>query len=205
MDAAKYNESVNALFDAWREEYKNEDAKYLSEKISKLSFKPDGVICPEKFFSQNERYLFIAKECHDEGDENNFWLQEVAQGDKESEKFSKRFSVLVNALISNDFTNISQSTEAFNYIAFMNLNKRGGFASCDPRVLEAYTEHYKNYILDEIKLINPTTIICCGADVRKLIEKFISSDVKIISIWHPSYRRSYGDHLNKLKEALENK
>lgn len=51
------------------------------------------------------------------------------------------------------------------YVAFMNINKRGGFTECETD-LDDYVEKYKDLIDREIKIISPDIIVCCGMGVR---------------------------------------
>lgn len=46
--------------------------------------------------------------------------------------------------------------------AYLNINKRGGFASCDQSRLAVYAERYQLFIQREIELIKPKTIVVCG-------------------------------------------
>ena len=52
----------------------------------------------------------------------------------------------------------------------MNINKRGGFAECDKKILYNYYKKYKeNYIWKEIEIINPKVIVFC-AGVNEIFE-----------------------------------
>lgn len=46
--------------------------------------------------------------------------------------------------------------------AYLNINKRGGFASCDQSKLAIYAERYQLFIQKEIELIKPEKIVVCG-------------------------------------------
>ena len=46
--------------------------------------------------------------------------------------------------------------------AYLNINKRGGFASCDQSKLAIYAERYQMFIQKEIELIKPEKIVVCG-------------------------------------------
>ena len=46
--------------------------------------------------------------------------------------------------------------------AYLNINKRGGFADCDLTRLATYAQRYQVFIQKEIQLINPEKIVVCG-------------------------------------------
>lgn len=54
------------------------------------------------------------------------------------------------------------SNLSLNDIAYMDLNKRGGFDSYNPRVLERYVIDYGGFIRQEIAILDPDWIVCCG-------------------------------------------
>ena len=92
----------------------------------------------------------------------------------------------------------------------MNLNKRGGFDSCDEKVLKEYTERYGLFIAKEIALIDPEVIICCGSGVGALVEDTVNQWKEvahinckiIIRVPHPRARNSYHNKLMKMKENV---
>lgn len=77
--------------------------------------------------------------------------------------------------------------------AYLNINKRGGFASCDQSRLAVYAQRYQLFIQREIELINPETIVVCGElkdpDLRHTLEE-IFRNCKKQEYWvypkHPS-------------------
>ena len=58
--------------------------------------------------------------------------------------------------------------------AYMNINKRGGFAGANFNRLGAYAKKYQNFIKREIEILQPELIVILGKlhnkDLRKLFE-----------------------------------
>jgi len=213
--------SLCVLFDLWKEAHGCEtDASYISGNVPANAFLPDGIIDEEQFNLKTEKVLFIGKEAHwfrpedsaEKSAENAgivmFWHRRVAFGKTPETMFSKRLSLLANAFFSGDYTTVNKDHKVLQSVAFLNLNKRGGFSYCKWDTLEAYVSRYKDYISKEIELISPTTIICCGDGVRWLLNKYIdvSSSVKVLTISHPSYfALSDLDYLSQLECVVQNK
>ena len=83
----------------------------------------------------------------------------------------------------------------------MNINKRGGFAECNKQTLYNYYNKYKENILKEIEIINPSVIVFCAGN--KAIYDDLKENVNckyIIDMYHPSYR--YWS-IEKFKEEFE--
>lgn len=195
-------EKKDELFRAWKLAHDEElDTSYISGTVPKEAFLPDGIIDQKQYVASREKLLFIAKEAYwfapnDSAEKSaeyvknaNFWHQEVAFGNEKETMFSKRLSMLANALISGDYGTVNKNHKALQTVAVMNLNKRGGFSYCVWNTLESYVSKYRSYIEQEIQIIAPDRIICCGDAVRWLLEKYIivSPKVKITTVSHPSY------------------
>lgn len=63
--------------------------------------------------------------------------------------------------------------------AYLNINKRGGFASCDQSRLTVYAERYHLFIQKEISIIQPKHIVICGElnndDLRETMESILQA------------------------------
>lgn len=60
------------------------------------------------------------------------------------------------------------------------------------RILTNYALQYSNNILNEIEIINPKLIVCCGKGLKNIIKMVYENnnkiiDKSIIEIYHPSY------------------
>lgn len=211
-------QEVDKLFLKWKMAHEEEtDTDYISGTIPQGAFLPDGIIDPVQFFSSPEKILFVAKEAYwfSPGDSTEqssthaknvmFWHKEVAFGKVKETMFSKRLSMLANALITGDFSTANKNHKALQLVAVMNLNKRGGFSYCVWNTLESYVAKYHSFIEQEICAISPNRIICCGDGVRWLLEKYvkISPEIQITTVSHPSYfALSDAEYLHQLECAV---
>lgn len=219
--------SIDQLFDEWKQQHKNECEseydKYKGGNVPKTAFLPDGIIDDTQYNIKRDSgksVLFIAKEAYwfteDESEEQCleslknpiFWHREVSFGRVPETMFSKRLSMLINSYYSGNFETIDKVHKNLQSCAVLNLNKRGGFAYCKWETLAGYVSAYCKYIEKEIELIAPNLIICCGKDVKWLLDKYINIDkkIKVVTVSHPSYfALSDAEYINQLECALENK
>lgn len=137
-------------------------------------------------------------------------------------KFGEMYRIITekNYKIESSFDE-DANREALKKIAFMNLNKRGGFGGIQEVTFLNYLKTYKDYIRREIEIINPDVIVWCGcntydqeeymdavfADKTVWEKKKLSLDEKeipILRMWHPSVRaKSMEKYLNKFNEVWE--
>lgn len=90
-------------------------------------------------------------------------------------------------------------------VAVVNLNKRGGYAYCVWDTLNNYVKTYQDFIRRQIGMIQPDLIVCCGYDVKWLLNEYtLAPDCdKVVWVYHPSYFAiSDSDYLNQLKCAM---
>lgn len=72
-------------------------------------------------------------------------------------------------------------------LAYMNLNKRGGFGTCNMARVGHYVKLYHAYIKKEIELIQPDLMIC-GGTYDTVIKYFSDFQDKCKNYYHPCYR-----------------
>lgn len=226
MTAEEYMQDTDELFKKWKtvqnEEPDESYNEYKFKNVSKTSFLPDGIINPEMYFKATRKVLFVAKEANWGGSNTqnrvdgtgaDFWLQSVVtKSGKYAGKetlFSKGLAMLYNAYISDSFDSPDYSHEGLNNVAFINLNKRGGYSYCSYPTLVGYVNEYGKFIAEQIDLINPDIIICCGTALVEIVKKYAMPSrctAKIIGVYHPSYYRiSKTAHLKMFECALNNK
>ena len=209
------------LFRSWKLAHEAEtDTDYISGTVPKGAFLPDGIIDSEKYNKSKKKVLFVAKEAYwfaanDTAEQSEkyaqnvmFWHKKVAFGEVKKTMFSKRLSILANAMVSGDYLTVNKDHKALQSVAVMNLNKRGGFSYCVWNTLEQYVVKYHSYIEQEIRIIAPDRIVCCGDGVRWLLNKYvdISPEVQIITVSHPSYfALSDSEYLHQLECAMMGK
>lgn len=207
---------LEKLFDEWRKRHISED--YSNDKISKNNFIPDGIIDEASYMQSPKKILFIAKEAACLKKENTieenfeiaqndgFWCRRVAFGDAKAKKgrFSPGLALLANAILNENFETPEKDISALRYVAFMNINKRGGFTSCQTK-LDAYVKKYKDLIDREIRIISPDIIVCCGSGVRSCLSDIDScKSVPVLEVYHPSYWLVKDtDKLKKLEDEFK--
>ena len=217
-------EELKTLFEEWKDCHANESDdeyyKYHKQKkdtspdyIPKENFVCDGILDEFKFNVARPKILYIAKECnldvrhYIETDPSAFWAIKDFE-DNNLPILLKGIAMLNNAIINNDYLKPNKNSASLLNIAFMNLNKRGGLKNCVWDTLYGYVEKYKDKISEQIRIIDPDIIICCGQSVKEdIVDKFHLAEAKVKVVWayHPSYRRiSDISKLEKLKENMEN-
>ena len=206
---------LEKLFDEWRERHESENCS--SENISKSNFIPDGIIDEASYMQSPKKILFIAKEaaCLKEGntiEENfeaaqndGFWCRRVVLGEEGGTSFSSGLALLANAILNENFETPEKDISALRYVAFMNINKRGGFTECETD-LDGYAKNYKDLIDREIRIISPDIIVCCGMGVRGCLSGVDScKSLPVLEVYHPSARyKTDTDRLKKLEDELKN-
>lgn len=207
---------LEKLFDEWRKRHISED--YSNNEISKNNFIPDGIIDEASYMQSPTKILFIAKEAACLKEENTieknfetaqndgFWCRRVVLGEEGGTRFSSGLALLANAILNENFETPEKDISALRYVAFMNINKRGGFTSCQTDRLDAYVEKYKDLIDREIKIISPDIIVCCGMGVRDCLSGVDScKSLPVLEVYHPSARyKTDTDRLKKLEDELKN-
>lgn len=208
---------LEKLFDEWRKRHISED--YSNDKISKNNFIPDGIIDEASYMQSPKKILFIAKEaaCLDNTEEttaeenfeaaqnDGFWCRRVVLGGEGGTRFSSGLALLANAILNENFETPEKDISALRYVAFMNINKRGGFTECETD-LDGYAKNYKDLIDREIRIISPDIIVCCGMGVRDcLSEVDACKSLPVLEVYHPSARyKTDTDRLKKLEDELKN-
>lgn len=206
---------LEKLFDEWRKRHISED--YSNDKISKNNFIPDGIIDEASYMQSPKKILFIDKEaaCLKKGNtieknfeaaqNDGFWCRRVVLGEEGGTSFSSGLALLANAILNENFETPEKDISALRYVAFMNINKRGGFTECETD-LDAYVEKYKDLIDREIKIISPDIIVCCGMGVRGCLSGVDScKSLPVLEVYHPSARyKTDTDRLKKLEDELKN-
>ncbi len=212
---------LEKLFDEWRKRHISEDYsndKISKNKISKNNFIPDGIIDEASYMQSPKKILCIAKEAACLKEENTieknfetaqndgFWCRRVVLGEEGGTRFSSGLALLANAILNENFETPEKDISALRYVAFMNINKRGGFTSCQTDRLDTYVEKYKDLIDREIKIISPDIIVCCGMGVRGRLSGVDScKSLPVLEVYHPSARyKTDTDRLKKLEDELKN-
>lgn len=178
----------------------------------KTSFCVDGISSLDGRYSGGDKadVLFILKESNIGQDElrksgtvHPFWFNEDLTHSTRV-KYAKRFKAVLDRYEPQ--MNVKAP------IGYMNLNKRGGAGSTEPKRLRKYICQYHIFILKEIEIIAPKEIFLCGckdsfiSGIRAATNDLKSCEIQDIgdttvltlldsvkpvvkSIHHPSYSR----------------
>ena len=167
MDRAEaYRREVEMLFRTWKE--KNPlDGMDHQHGI----FIRDGVVCPERWFSQTVRPLFLLIEAyHGDGDWDLIAVHLLTEGKIGRHTNWKRISQWTRGLmLTTEDCLYPYADEAADHVfgnpylrqaAVVNVKKSGGEKVSDYKEIQRYAEYDRRELRREIELIDPTVIVC---------------------------------------------
>lgn len=137
----------------------------------------------------------VGNDGQDKGNQSLFWLREVVEcrekdphgyfpdggvlsaADKGAQ--TKYYNCLLKLLVHLKKENLIGKDVKLSDCAYLNINKRGGFADCDLTRLATYAQRYQLFIQKEISLIRPQHIVICGElnnhDLRETMESIFQT------------------------------
>lgn len=223
---AEYREGMENLFAEWKAaeptEVKGKTGQITTIDHKNNVFIRDGVVCPEKWFAQDIRPLFLLKEAY--GGDKDWNLIDYLSSNERMSKMWSRVAHWAYGLIKTDQSHIepyydySGSTYAENnelkQIAVINVKKSDGKAGSDWEQLNAYAEFDHERLMNQIELCEPTIIVCgytgtpleiitkhSQQDFRKNRNENLyyhmeikGHDVLVLDYWHPA--NQYPDLMN---------
>lgn len=228
MTSKDYFSDMKALFSEWQVqrgvcEYFNGKNKTFVNIDHTKGFIKDGVVCPETWFSNSFRPLFLLKEAYDkENNDLNWSLTEyLLDQSKKASLMWRRVSRWVYGLentsksqiapYENMQSQISLGNEYLKQISVVNIKKSRGKSQSNMNTVLAYASYDKMRLRAELEYCDPTIIICgyTGSALEIILdEDFRSSknpnnfyqvtinshDVLVLDYWHPA--NHYPDILN---------
>ena len=145
--------------------------KWKKDRPNYKNFCSDGILVPQRWESSNSKILFLLKETYvdfiditgelgPKGTSKTFWRK------------MKLWTYIVDELFENrnpDPNKVGVIKEIPNDTsAYVNLKKNAekiartnDFKSDDADIMQ-YVEHDKEYLVEQIKMINPKIILCCS-------------------------------------------
>lgn len=196
------------LFEKWKQEHKDDklyeyDTPSIDGKIiPKENFISDG-FCVSNVIKENT-ILYIAKESHEYDKDsiinkekiNEYKYLKKCFADNKNTSFPSRIRGM-QEILGKDIKDMT----------FMNINKRGGFSYTNMAVLNTYAMQFSDNIVNEIEIINPELIICCGIGLKRIINMVYTKCDKelnrpIVEVNHPSYVISKEKYLDSFREEL---
>ena len=169
----KTNE-LNALYEMWIGAYEQKGEKFEV-------FVKDGIVNETEFPKDGIKVLFALKDLHLDEKGREFYKDVIDMrkhvcdpGDGKTWNPIARWSnALLNADVKfNDITD-KQKRELLNRIAFINLKKEAGYQSVPDKCVTCYAKRDWEYILEEIRIINPNVIIAGGRVVFDALREFV--------------------------------
>lgn len=215
MTPETYQANLKRLFEKWQQN--------TGLSIEGKTFSPDGIVCPEIWFNENNKpkILFVLKET-------NRWCNLCKYVVKENAKWQTwnniaRWTYLLRHLHDKSIEEIWQHVKSINtfqrinnlnHIALVNIKKRpGGKSTNSHTLIEEFKRSNKTYILDEIALFGHVDyIVCCGKGIAHCISQCYNSlrwknkvaitpeGTVVIDFLHPQARSKKKDMLKQLYE-----
>jgi hypothetical protein len=225
-------EQLEKLFNDWQkyQEENEKDETYFSYHkknpnevgyIPKGNFLYDGIVFEKEYEQSKTRILFIGEECHayDKNDDiiesqitktdDYNWMRENTNDYLNNNgmlwPFLRGIAMLSNAIIDNNYSKPNKDATVLYNVAIINLNKRGGYKKVVSKTLDGYVNEYQKEIREEIAIIDPNVIVCCGEEVLQLVENYNLADDRVVRVsFHPScYCKSDKDKLIYLKTGIK--
>ena len=174
MTADRYKEEIGILFKEWKAEADTQGTAFIT----------DGVMDPEKWFSQATRPLFLLKEAYGENSDWDLATDHVLLGRPITKDYKmwKRISLWSAGMLSSDYKlphrynpgNAEFSEFGNNHlhqIAVVNIKKYCGKKTSDNSEIEQFAIKDKRFLQREIELCDPTVIVC-GYTANALLQVF---------------------------------
>jgi len=213
-------EALNKLFDCWQQKVNAEGER----------FSADGIVEDEKYSNARWRCLFLLKEPNDHGDDIREHARIAASNPGHRIRQYLTWGNLARwsyGLLHDfaEFDAIENAWESLLEVAVMNLKKTPGLAAANSASLAAFARHPGNrdFIIEELRIIEPQVIICCGRPVWELLREVVGENltndvgndcfthdgIPILAHYHPAYwapgpRRLYEPLMTALRRALVN-
>ncbi|HET9176864.1 MAG TPA: hypothetical protein VFQ24_00725 [Terriglobia bacterium] len=213
---------LEKLFECWQKS-NNELAQ---------GFSPDGIVDESMYDRAKLRILFVLKEPNGHSDDMRCHARHAERTLRESGRH--RYATWRNLArwshgLLFDHPQFSEMEKGFRSsggllsIAIINLKKTRGESKTRPRELSAFVANpiNKAMLRQEMEIIDPTVIICCGRQsVGELVKEIVAPESKwsplengllcfewrrsaALSFWHPAARAKTASLYSSLIEGVE--
>lgn len=215
----QYHIAQKRLFERWK-------AKPAHGQIDHRNgvFVADGIVCPEQWFVQDIRPLFLLKEAYGGNADWDLIQDHLLTGDPIGKHVTwRRVTQWTQGLLNTSLNSIcsfeeiekkqSFGNEFLKHIAAMNIKKSGGKKESEDKDLAAYAQHDKEELYEQLQIIDPTVIVCgytmdflnivmpepvkeyTGQSPNLFYRTSLNGhDVLVLYYWHPS--NQYPDIMN---------
>ena len=226
MDAISYKKQAQKNFDKCKQRCGKVQCDAGKQTITfdinhkNNVFIKDGVVCPESWFQQDIRPLFLLKEAYG-GTQDWDLIDDYLREPTPIGKLWKTISMWAYGLLATNADHcapylsnepISQfDNEYLRKIAVINVKKSNGNKESNMDEIRAYAKFDKEYLRKQVELCDPTIIVCgyTGSALDIIFDEKIRKpwndnlfyhitlnghDVIVLDYWHPS--NHYPDLMN---------
>lgn len=184
MTAFEYEKEIEKLFSAWQAKPKTDDIDHSDRFIK------DGVVCPEKWFSQDVRPLFLLKEAYTvDGKMQDLIADRLMKNDDGISKMWERVSDWTRSLMilseTGEIVPFGSQEKIKNYeneyleqIAVINIKKSSGKKESNDENLKKYAGNDAKEIVKQLEICDPTLIIC-GYTGQYLFDALKTKDINV--------------------------
>jgi hypothetical protein len=172
-----YNKRLDNLFDKWEKKSKenNETAAFCRDGLWYKEGQEKKYV-DELWDNSPKRVLFLLKDPKENSGDSREWLSGEGKGYEANRRLSNRFLKnlaywLYGLSSAKDGKTVEFSTithenlvECFDKtpFAFVESKKQAGTNRVSDKVLWQYIDRYKEFLKEEINILNPNIIVCCG-------------------------------------------
>ena len=183
-NAESYNKKLNELFEKWENQSKeNEHTQFCRDGLmykGDVSDEINNLKSPgnedELWHNAHKRVLFLFKDLNNKGCSVTHDIREWnchSKGENLTSQFDKHIAYWLYGLLNVDENGVApefdtltveQITDFFDQTPFARINckKEAGVETVKPKELQKHIELYKDFINNQIEILNPDIIVCGG-------------------------------------------
>lgn len=223
ISSQRVNQELSEVYKSYTEEFLNSYIEAYHDNNAPSRINEFGII-DESRFDDEKRVLVVAKEtngwCNEEFNEGILfrpWMEEISRNGLQGHDHIRRYPTMWYnmgrwiKLIQNpdaDLASLSKekasAIRALGTVAFTNINKvRGTHISGAAYQKIAYTDVVGKVLREEISIIEPNIILCCGTlrPFRFHIPETVYNGI-ILYMPHPAARMSSLKMLEDLRSQI---
>lgn len=161
-----YQLEIEKLFVQWKKKKKEDSHINHRDGV----FIRDGVVCPEEWFSQTIRPMFLLKEAYSGEKDWDLCKDHLMLKDKRMSNMWLKVSQWTEGLFNttresvqtyhNGMSDMNYGNEWLKRIAVVNVKKSGGVKESSMKEINEYAEYDCEELRREIEVCDPTIIIC---------------------------------------------
>lgn len=160
-----YKQGIDKLFTEWKNKPESADICHKNN-----IFVSDGVVCPEKWFHQEIRPLFLLKEAYSGASDWSLLHDHLLLKNKKMSHLWSTICRWTEGLLNTTSATIpifqselgyqDYGNETLKQIAVVNVKKSNGKRSSKMEEINRYADYDKDELRHELELCDPTIIVC---------------------------------------------